>query len=243
MGRYLRSTPIGWSKKETLYDACGINPNEKQVIAVVGAGGKTTTIYQLANEFVGLGKRVIVTTTTHMFAPTSYGVFEESKEQVETMLANHRLAVVGVRALEDKIKGTSEAFMAWMSTACDVLFVEADGSKRLPIKMPNATEPVVPKQATQVLIVAGMSCLGRDIEECCHRVELTKPYLSTTTMTEQGVACLLQEGYIKQMTHPYRIVLNQCDTKEQLGQAKDIQQRLIEAGVSCESIVASTHMN
>ena len=37
-----------------------------EVVAVVGAGGKTTLVYRLAAEARALGRRVLVTTTTHM---------------------------------------------------------------------------------------------------------------------------------------------------------------------------------
>ena len=36
------------------------------VIAVVGGGGKTSLIYRLADELLDRGKKVIITTTTHM---------------------------------------------------------------------------------------------------------------------------------------------------------------------------------
>ena len=36
------------------------------IIAVVGSGGKTTRIHKLAKYYRSLGKKVFVTTTTHM---------------------------------------------------------------------------------------------------------------------------------------------------------------------------------
>ena len=38
------------------------------IIALVGSGGKTTLLKKMANEFRNEGKKVFVTTTTHMFA-------------------------------------------------------------------------------------------------------------------------------------------------------------------------------
>ena len=40
------------------------------VIAVVGGGGKTSLIYRLTDELLDRGKRVIITTTTHMAGET-----------------------------------------------------------------------------------------------------------------------------------------------------------------------------
>src|SRR6266516_6844029 len=39
------------------------------LITIVGAGGKTTTMYSLASELAYRGKRVITTTTTQIFYP------------------------------------------------------------------------------------------------------------------------------------------------------------------------------
>ena len=41
----------------------------KPLISIIGAGGKTTTMYTLAGELSQRGKRVITTTTTQIFLP------------------------------------------------------------------------------------------------------------------------------------------------------------------------------
>lgn len=42
------------------------------VISVVGAGGKTSLLFWLAELLQASGRRVLITTTTHMFMPTSH---------------------------------------------------------------------------------------------------------------------------------------------------------------------------
>ncbi len=39
----------------------------------------------------------------------------------------------------------------------DLVLVEADGSRRLPVKVPGPNEPVVPKNSDMVLCVLGLS--------------------------------------------------------------------------------------
>ena len=51
---------------DSLLKALTIDPEEYQSIAVVGGGGKTSLIFRLCEELVSTGKKVIVTTTTHM---------------------------------------------------------------------------------------------------------------------------------------------------------------------------------
>ena len=43
-----------------------IDIKKSRVISVVGGGGKTSLIFQMAEELVAFEKKVIVTTTTHM---------------------------------------------------------------------------------------------------------------------------------------------------------------------------------
>ena len=48
------------NQKEYLHESLGININEKNIISFVGGGGKTTSMYTLANELSSLGKRVCI---------------------------------------------------------------------------------------------------------------------------------------------------------------------------------------
>ena len=61
--------PPGWKEKNRhmrLWDKLGLDMDRHRVIALVGGGGKTTTMYALAREAREAGKTVIVTTTTHI---------------------------------------------------------------------------------------------------------------------------------------------------------------------------------
>ena len=45
---------------------------EKPVLSFVGAGGKTSCILELADDWAARGKSVLVTTTVHMERPKSW---------------------------------------------------------------------------------------------------------------------------------------------------------------------------
>lgn len=53
---------------------------QTHIISFVGAGGKTSSLLTLANEYKNQGKCAIVTTTTHMYYPEKEWVFIEEKE-------------------------------------------------------------------------------------------------------------------------------------------------------------------
>ena len=46
-----------------------INDTKKHIISLVGGGGKTTIMYELANYYAAASKRVVVFTTTHIWLP------------------------------------------------------------------------------------------------------------------------------------------------------------------------------
>lgn len=64
----------------SLMEALGVSPESPglfpRIISLAGAGGKTTAMYRLAWELSGLGKRVLVTTTTHIAEPAWGKVLE-----------------------------------------------------------------------------------------------------------------------------------------------------------------------
>ena len=43
-----------------------------RIISIVGAGGKTSTMYDLAEELAKKGARVLITTSTHIAKPKQY---------------------------------------------------------------------------------------------------------------------------------------------------------------------------
>ena len=76
------------NQKKYLYESLGININEKNIISFVGGGGKTTSIYTLANELSSLGKKVLVTTTTHMHMPKDYINFKGDINEIKERFKN-----------------------------------------------------------------------------------------------------------------------------------------------------------
>ena len=49
-----------------IWEKLRLEPERHRVVALVGAGGKTSTLYALAREARAAGLTVIVTTTTHI---------------------------------------------------------------------------------------------------------------------------------------------------------------------------------
>ena len=102
----------------------------------------------------------------------------------------------------------------------DYVFVEADGSKHLPLKAHAGHEPVVPKEANQTILVLGVSGLGRPIREVAHRPVLYAEKLGVTEdaiVTPELAARLLE----REALHT-RVLVNQVETEHELALARKL---------------------
>lgn len=172
--------------------------------AFVGAGGKTTLIHKQAAQFRAEGKRVFVTTSTHMFMEPDT-VLSDDPDVILAELNRTGYVMAGLPE-GCKIRGLSPETYAKVCAHADVVLVEADGSKGQPIKFPNATEPVLPENVEEIVVVCGLQALGKPLREVAHRPELVKACLGAeddTVITLEHIAALVREGYLRPLGENY----------------------------------------
>ncbi|MEO3990547.1 selenium cofactor biosynthesis protein YqeC [Pseudocitrobacter cyperus] len=137
------------------------------VISVVGAGGKTSTIFWLANLFRAGGRRVLITTTTNMFLPdVSYPRLfcrEPGALPPHILMQPIQACFASWKAVEGKVRGFSSVAIDRLATRpeCDIILVEADGAHGLPLKAPDVHEPCIPQSSRCVIAVMGGQMLGQ----------------------------------------------------------------------------------
>lgn len=174
------------------------------IIAYVGAGGKTSLIRETAEQFRTAGKTVFVTTTTHMFIEKDT-LLTDDAEQIIRKLEDTGYAMAGIPE-GIKIRPLSPQTYAAVCARADVVLVEADGSKHMPLKFPNGTEPVIPENADEIVVVCGMHALGKKAKDVCHRLELVKRCLGIeddTVVTPEHISRLVREGYLLPLRQKY----------------------------------------
>jgi probable selenium-dependent hydroxylase accessory protein YqeC len=159
-------TTIRWDEIAT-----AIEPARREHIAVVGGGGKTTTILHLAHRLDG---RTITTTTTRMGHGQDGGLqllIAPGRERLAASLDIGPVLVWGRRGDHKAIGVPPEVCDDWFADGdlCDNVVVEADGARHHPFKAPGPLEPVIPTSATTVISVIGADALGRVIADRCHR--------------------------------------------------------------------------
>ncbi|WP_052282585.1 selenium cofactor biosynthesis protein YqeC [Kluyvera genomosp. 1] len=145
---------------------CDLNADTRPLlISAVGAGGKTSTLLWLATLFAQSGRRVLLTTTTHMWLPQSLPILfcrdplalpASSWQRPIVACYSAWLAEVG------KVKGfspqTIDCLMAQGNV--DVVLVEADGAHGFALKAPAEHEPCIPQSSCCVVAVMGAGMLG-----------------------------------------------------------------------------------
>lgn len=165
-------------KKKTqpglLVDSLGLR--DREMISLVGAGGKTTLMFCLARELVLRGKKVITTTTTKILEPSSEEtcrlVVSSDGKEIQHLTALHldrdrHLTVARERLESGKLKGVSPEVAAnlWDATGADTVIVEADGAAGRPVKAPREQEPVIPSNTTLVIALLGLDGVGQPLND------------------------------------------------------------------------------
>lgn len=206
-------------------------PETGHVIALVGAGGKTTLMYELARRYAGRGAKVLVTTTTHIHRPED-GHLVLHPGEAGQLWEQGTYAVAGIPCEEGKLCSLSEKELDEYIQMADVVLIEADGSKRMPCKVPASHEPVIPESCDIVIGVMGMRAWGRPLEEVCFRKEEAMCLLGVKPreiLDEERMAAILaaEDGTRKNVgDREYCVVLSQCETEERMQAAGRIRELL-----------------
>lgn len=252
---------------ETLLEALGFADWKMlpRVISIVGAGGKTSTMYDLAEELAKKGARVLITTSTHIAKPDHYELAVVSKfsdldawmRGMDSAAVEHNMADGGNRAGESRNAGGfilaagkqaegpnsawklampedlgEEAVMKKLLTQFDVILIEADGSKRLPLKVPSETEPVLVPQTGLVIACAGLTAGGKQFGDTCFRFASHGGWLhrnAEDVIAAEDMALILMDerGSHKGVDgRYYRVLLNQADMETEQKLAEEIARML-----------------
>lgn len=171
------------------------------VISVVGAGGKTTLIKKLASYYASKGKKVFITTSTHMFIEEDTLLSDDPNEIIEH-LNNHQIVMAGVKE-NNKIKSLSIDTYIEVCKHADVVLVEADGSKHLPLKFLKENEPVIYENTDEIIIVYGMHALNQKAKDVVFRLELSN-INEDEIITEQHLMNIVQKGYVDVLKEKYK---------------------------------------
>lgn len=243
----------GQLKQSNLESAFPFLQEKGHVVSLVGAGGKTTMLYLMAQKAASFGRRVLVTTTTHMMIPPD-AVMAWDVRRVHELWEQGTYAVIGAAAeQEKKLCKPDQTVLKQMMSEADLVLIESDGAKHFPCKVPASHEPVILPECDIVVGVAGLSALGKPIGQTCFRkadvlaflnryhagldeVSGTKTgqiHTSDYLIADELAAILAScDGTAKNTSNrKYYVCLNQCDNEAMLKEAVGIAMQLQENGI------------
>ena len=216
---------------------------QPQSIAFVGAGGKTTALFNLARQ---LPPPVIVTTTTHLAKWQIVLADKHIQISPEDDITDHLhvdlngvLLITGSEIQDERMSGldfnTLEHLYGFTCDSNISLLIEADGSKQRPLKAPAEHEPVIPDFVDKVVVMAGLSALDQPLSEAwVHRPErfatLSGLPINESLSIDAIVSVLTnQNGGLKGIPKDAEVIalLNQADTPELLSKAKVLSSRIL----------------
>ena len=163
-----------------LHEALGISSGD--VVAFVGAGGKSGAILTVCEGLLQDGLKVLVAPTTKMLLGEAdrIGPLVTSEdaggllEKAENALSEAPAVVAGSGMIsKNRVGGVDPAWIGYLASLADVVLIEADGSRRRPIKGTADHEPAIPTAATLVVAIANVRALGKPVDdEYVHRPEV-----------------------------------------------------------------------
>jgi molybdenum cofactor cytidylyltransferase len=204
-------------------------------LAIVGAGGKTSTLFHLACTLPG---PVFVTTTTHLgvsqvsFADQHYVISSPEELYCNELFSKKVNLLTGLLTMDNRFRAPDEPVLTKMHELAKeknmYLLVEADGARTLSLKAPAVHEPCIPDWCDMVIVCAGLSALGKPLTaEWVHRPE---KYAALAHM-DMGEMITLQD-IVRVLVHPEGgmkgippfarkiAFLNQADTQEMVAVAQ-----------------------
>jgi probable selenium-dependent hydroxylase accessory protein YqeC len=228
-----------------LTEALGIQA--KEMISLVGAGGKTTLMFRLAQELFLSGRNVVTTTTTKISEPTSgetnFLFIDPDGRKIKNFVQRHldqyhHVTVAQERLGSGKLKGISPNLVneLWGSHGMDTIIVEADGAAGRPVKAPREEEPVIPSNTTLVVAILGVDGLEVELNEGNvfqpERVSKMTGIPMGERLTDEAMAILMThpEGIFKGTPSSSRVIafLNKVDIPNGVVKAKRIAKKIFE---------------
>jgi molybdenum cofactor cytidylyltransferase len=228
-----------------LTKALRISPG--QIVAFVGAGGKSASIRRLVEELTPKTPVLITTTTKLALNQTDLAVQHiilRSKEDVSlfpALLQEQSSVLVTGERLSEEPKWTAPAEdlvgdllpMAVASGA--VVLIEADGARGCSLKAPAEHEPVIPPFVDLVVPVMGLDAIGTELEgKLVYRPEQVRALLGIQKdqiIQPADAARILAHGNGSLKSVPasakVRVILNKAETQKAVEHGREIAELIL----------------
>lgn len=235
VSKYLHSSRMNTHfQPNTFHHALGLSGGT--VVSIVGAGGKTTLMFRLAEEYRNRGKRVLVTTSTRMKIPDE-GEFDgiDLSGRIFDEYSPCRPGIYVAGNLEqhhNKMVAVDLTRLHQQLNKFDLVLIEADGAARKRLKGWQTYEPVVPLFSTHTVGIIDISTIGMSIDEnLVHRLDIfnqltgTRPGDKVNVTHLKSVICE-QEGLFRQSQGTKALLINKTESQTDIAHATHLRAEL-----------------
>lgn len=205
------------------------NINKGDVVSIVGSGGKTTLMLKLAHELKERYK-VLVTTSTKIYMPIGdYEIYTKIDGFKKSLNKDKKNIVVIAKDLDEennKLIGIDNDDLNILKKLFDIILIEADGSRGLPLKGWKEHEPVILDATNKTIGVIPSNLICKSINPSLvynfdefNILIKNSNYLNFESVKE---ICTNKNGIFKSSKGYQYLFLNKADTEEDIKNSKKL---------------------
>lgn len=217
------------------------------IVSIVGAGGKTSLMFNLAEELKEESK-VLVTTTTKIFLPNrdqyDYMCLNKKEYLDYSRISKKGIYIFGSSLNEaGKVVGLDSNTIETVSESFNYTLIEADGSKMKPIKGWGINEPVIYQKTNKTIGILDVKTIGKSINNTnVHRLEeflkLTNSTINETINIQHLISLILHpNGLFKNALGEKILFINKVENTDELLLANKLLEAVLEKSNVCFSKV------
>lgn len=213
-----------------------------RILSLVGSGGKTSFMLYLASLF-GDCLNIVITTTTKILPPdpsvfhvafNSRVAFQERAREYLATSQEYKTLLLseGLDPSSGKLLGIEATFGPFLKSMDALTLIEADGSRRLPLKWWKSTEPVLAHGTDVTLGILPLDLLGQKLSpDNFYELAAFRKYFSLSEHCTFNIDLLQKivldpQGLFKNSSGRRILVLTRCEKSADLAAAEEIYQAL-----------------
>ncbi|WP_313341648.1 selenium cofactor biosynthesis protein YqeC [Sedimentibacter sp.] len=205
------------------------NIKKGDIVSIVGSGGKTTLMFRLANELKDKYK-VLVTTSTKIYIPEGYETcyinnFDKAKNGITVIAKDLNIE-------NNKLIGINDDDLDILMKYFDIILIEADGSRGLPLKGWKEHEPVILKASNKTIGIIPANIVNKkiiaDFVYNYDEFNILTDYSNNLDSEAIRKICTRKNGLFKNSERDLYLFLNQADTEEDIKNSRGLSAYLEE---------------
>lgn len=207
------------------------NIQKGDIVSIVGSGGKTSLLFKLAQELKN-DYNVLISTSTRLKIPKAAD-YDYLYYNLDSYIKNKNNTNKGITVISkdidinsNKLIGINEEILNILKANFDIVLLEADGSKKLPLKGWKSYEPPVLEMTTKTIGVMPVNLINKKVDKDFiygfDEFNILTDFSEYISFEAIGKICSRDNGLFKNSKGQLYLFLNKADNCEDIKNAKKI---------------------